>query len=266
MGHFVFALSFALLCVASFSRSPLQHLTGLDVVPGGLAASVYSWNEEDFFDLSTDVSIHYVQNTPSYFWSHQFGVRGSGGQNGYIGLQGEGSLFNDTFLGRAAVFSIWNSVAGTPLANDAVCGEFGGEGTGFSCRRKFAWVDAHRYRLKVFRMASPSNASGAEIWWGAGVEDLSTYQLHLIGQIQTPSNWTGTLHGPTIFFAEYYASLNGCADLPFTRIQIFTPVASGALATNSTAAPYGRCKTDAAAACSKSLQYCSLVTGIVKKK
>jgi hypothetical protein len=122
-----------------------RELQGLDMTPGGCAASYYTFNST-FRSLVTDVSFLFVSGEPAYFWSHQFGVAGGAGSNGYIGIQGDGSLFNGTSVGRACIFSLWNSLNAVALDENAVCGVFGGEGTGYSCRLEYPWVDGRSYR------------------------------------------------------------------------------------------------------------------------
>ncbi len=125
---------------------------------------------------------------PAYFFAHQFGL--SGGSNGYIGLQGavplskaharhdvprlptgDTDLFNGTQVGRGCIFSIWQSLNATALDSRAVCGVFGGEGTGYSCRIPFEWRDGKAYDYHLFRVAG---ANVSDTWFAASVEDVET--------------------------------------------------------------------------------------------
>lgn len=201
-------------------------LTTLDVTPGGVAASFYSFNSS-FKSLKTDVTVNFARGKPLYFWSHQFSLSPLGSANtGYIGIQGDSSLFNGTSVGRGTIFSIWASLAAQPLDSRTVCGVFGGEGTGYSCRLPFDWQDGTRYRYHVFRVAGSNDS---DVWFGASVEDLTTEIVSLIGKIQVPPAW-GDLMGPTVFFVEYYGDLQSCQSLPYTVAIIETPIVSTGVA------------------------------------
>ena len=169
-----------LICFARSSFVSSEKL--FDLVPGGLAASQYDYSEPSFHILENDVVISYLKGIPPLFWSHQFGIANSGGQNGYIGLQGDGSLFNDTQVGRAVVFSMWDSLSAQPLTKNAVCGKFGGEGVGFSCRLKYDWSDNAHYRYHVTFLGVEGNSS----WFMGSLTDLSTNIETKIGKIELP--------------------------------------------------------------------------------
>jgi hypothetical protein len=71
--------------------------------------------------------------------------------------------------------------------------------------------------------------------------------------------WTD-LTGPTVFFTEYYGSVNDCESLPYVSCKVKSPVAEGATLTSFGGSPYGRCHYAASVNCS--VDSCILVAGL----
>ena len=123
----------------SYSALRLVLLTALAaccavVVPQPAAAMWSYWND-------TETGIHrYTQvftlgkTAPTTLWSSQFNFREQPDSGGYIGVQVDGYAF-ELGSGDIAIFSLCNADHAIP-APGAVCGEFGGEGVGLSCRTR----------------------------------------------------------------------------------------------------------------------------------
>lgn len=215
--------------------------TNSEVVPGGMVAVSYYWDDQDFVDMEFFITIEEDPGIDNpVFWAHQFWFEG--GDGGYIGIQTNGYISGP--VGNMLIFSIWDAENG--FAGDgATCLAFGGEGVGWSCRLPLDWVEDHKYHLRV--------SSEGNSWWGAQVKDLVTNDEYYIGRIKVPSEW-GMLSGGSLNFTEYYGSIPTCADIDYSIVTFDHPVADNG---NSPSTPYdlrtyGPCKVYARVNCNAS--------------
>lgn len=152
---------------------------------------------------------------PATFWSSQFNFVEQPASGGYIGMQRDGYAF-ELGVGEIAIFSLWDAVHAVP-APGAVCGAFGGEGEGLSCRARIGLVEGHRYKVIVTRSA------GTRSWteFTGEVRDLTARKRYRLGTIrvrgkitlQTPSN-----------FIEYFGPTLACQDRPYATAKFDAPV------------------------------------------
>lgn len=149
--------------------------------------------------------------TSHTFWSHQFGFnRGNGG---YIGMQdngGEDQLF---------LFSVWDVNQAKPGSKGSWCQDFGGEGTGYSCRMNVPWKAGHTYTFNV--------ASEGGGWFGATVEDTTAHTSFKLGSILTPA--TGIKTAGMVDWVEYYEwsmTRSTCVQQPYSAATFGIPEAT----------------------------------------
>jgi hypothetical protein len=135
---------------------------------------------------------------------------------GYLGLQTNGSRFDGT-SGDTAIFSLWNANS----ASGPHCGQFGGEGAGYSCRLAYAIsTDGRQYRLRVWRL----NADTGGQWWGAWVQDSATGVDTYLGQIRVTASHTTIASASN--FVEYFGSPVGCDSVPRSTANWTQPAAN----------------------------------------
>lgn len=86
-----------------------------------------------------------------------------------MGLQTNGHM-QGQWVGKMAIFSIWKALDAEP-GPGASCERFTGEGEGWSCRKKYNWVEGHTYslRIKAEEVDETQNR-----WWGTYIKDLTT--------------------------------------------------------------------------------------------
>lgn len=174
----------------------------------------------DFGDSADDVwnidqQIWIAQKAPGTQWALVWKWLKDPAHGGYLVLQ------TDDKGQSKALFSLWNADA----ACGGQCGEFGGEGTGYSCRLPFAIQTDRFYRLRVWR----TNADSEGQWWGAWIIEeapAGTLKEHFLGQIRVASTFN-LIRGNSIEnFSEYYGSaLLKCSDVPMSVVG-FTPPAA----------------------------------------
>ncbi|MET7310008.1 DUF3472 domain-containing protein [Streptomyces sp. NPDC005571] len=149
--------------------------------------------------------------TSHTFWSHQFGF--NQGNGGYIGMQdngGEDQLF---------LFSVWDVNQAEPGSKGSWCQDFGGEGTGYSCRMNVPWKAGHTYTFTV--------ASEGGGWFGATVEDTTAHTSFELGSILTPA--TGIKTGGMVDWVEYYEwsmPRSTCVQQPYSAATFGLPEAT----------------------------------------
>jgi len=152
---------------------------------------------------------------------------------GYTGLQTNGSR-GDGSTGDTAIFSLWNANA----ANGPLCGQFSGEGNGYSCRLAYPISLNVLYRLRIWRL----NADTGGQWWGAWVKNNSTGTDTYIGSIRV-----GATHGLMTSvrnFSEYFGTAVPCNQVPRSVADFTQPAANsqggGGYQYGSTYASYNR--------------------------
>jgi len=152
---------------------------------------------------------------PTTFWSSQFNFKEQPDSGGYIGVQVDGYAF-DLGSGEIAIFSLWNAVHAVP-APGAVCGKFGGEGEGLSCRTRIQVRSGHSYKVAVERTVSVRK--WAE--FRGSVQNLTTGESHPLGTIRVPGRVS--LIAPANFI-EYFGPTLACPDRPLAWARFQAPV------------------------------------------
>jgi len=119
------------------------------ITPGGMAYMWYDWPQlpvSGFYNFDVLLAIDVDPGIQSaYYWAHQFGFKN--GDGGYMGLQTNGHMQGE-WVGKMAIFSIWDALEAEP-GPGASSEEFTGEGEGWSCRKKYNWVEGHTYCLRI---------------------------------------------------------------------------------------------------------------------
>ena len=164
------------------------------------------------------------------FWAHQFWFEG--GDGGYTGLQTNGTIRRKS-VGNMAIFSIWQAEK-AKAAQGATAQKFGGEGTGYSVRIPYPYVQGVKYRFRI--------ASEGDSWWGVTIEDTSTGVETYMGSIKVPATW-GSLQGYSANFTEVFGGAATCFDQPYAKARFDLPQANdGTLnAILSSSETYGDC-------------------------
>lgn len=158
--------------------------------------------------------------TSHTFWSHQFGF--NVGNGGYIGMQdngGEDQLF---------LFSVWDVTEAKAGSAGSWCQDFGGEGTGESCRVNVPWKAGDTYTFTV--------SSEGDGWFGATVNDTTAGTSFKLGSIRTPA--TGIKTGGMVDWVEYYEwsmPRSTCVQQPYSAATFGLPVGTLADGTKVTA-------------------------------
>ncbi len=162
--------------------------------------------------------LHDPGHTANVFWSHQFGF--NVGDGAYVGMQTNGGS-SRTFL-----FSVWGVTQATVGSSGSWCQDFGGEGTGMSCRMNQEWTAGHTYTYTV--------AAEGGGWFGATVKDTTTGTSFKLGSILTPATAIAT--GGMVDWTEYFESNDTratCYDQPFSDARFGLPTANGGTVTAS---------------------------------
>ncbi len=185
------------------------------VIPQPAAAMWSHWNDTGR-GIYRYTQVFTVKKTAaSTFWSSQFNFREQPGSGGYIGVQVDGDAF-ELGSGDTAIFSLWNADRAIP-AKGAVCGEFGGEGVGLSCRTHIAIRPGHSYKVSVVRVSLTKRWSEFQ----GTVRNMTTGQIHPLGTIRVPGKVS--LQSPSNFI-EYFGPTRACADRPLASARFHAPV------------------------------------------
>ena len=186
--------------------------------PSHLFDGYYSWNSpilpDGHYNSDINLTINEAPTTESYYyWSKTFYFKD--GEVGYIGLQTNGWMWNQGWVGKMAIFSIWNAIDSQP-GEHAMCGKFDGEGEGLSCRMKYNWQVGHTYRLRVWKVDTS--------WWAAFIMDITTGKENYLGKIKVSSSWKG-LTNNFVLFSEYFREVNSCDAIPHAIVTFSHPMA-----------------------------------------
>ncbi len=200
-----------LVALAAGNDGQVGWAAGQQVTPGGMAYVWYTWpsplpvywngtqigfyNFDVFLTVDVDPGI-----SSAYFWAHQFHFKD--GDGGYLGLQTNGYM-QGRWVGKMAIFSIWNAKAARP-GPGAACERFSGEGEGWSCRMQYNWSQGRTYRLRLWELCC-AHRPWEDEWWGAWILDTTTGQEVFIGQIQVPSSWNWL--DWSVVWVQYYGSV-----------------------------------------------------------
>jgi hypothetical protein len=188
------------------------------VTPTGTYTDLH-WPEGAYESFEWTLRVERDPGPAGYFWAHQFFF--VGGEGGYIGLQ---TLGGDPAKppGKVAIFSIWSALgAGGP----GYSGPFGGEGTGYTARIDYPWIEGRDYRLRIAQVEPPGDHAA----WGAWVRDEVTGHEDFVGRIRVPANW-GLLAATSAMWTERYTGeARSCNDLGFSEASFLSPKADGGL-------------------------------------
>lgn len=219
----------------SVSAAPSVEPTG-PVTPTGTYTDLH-WPAGEYSAFEWTLRVERDPSPAGYFWAHQFHF--AGGDGGYLGLQ---TLGGDPAKapGKVAIFSIWNALG---AEGPGYSGPFGGEGTGYTARIYYPWIEGRDYRLRI-EQAEPAAAEGA---WAAWVKDEVTGREEFVGRIRVPGRW-GPLSATSVMWTERYAGeASSCDDLGHSIVSFTSPTADGgrvapAGTTNHLAEPPGSCR------------------------
>lgn len=152
------------------------------------------------------------------FWATQFHFVEQPHSGGYIGVQTGGWAFE---LGRAdvALFSIWDATWADP-GPGAVCGAFGGEGVGLSCRKPIKVESGHKYGVVVKRSVTQGGTDQNSMFT-AWVVNYSTGELVKLGAIAVP--YVVTMSPPSNFI-EYFGPSLPCMEIPHAAASFHAPL------------------------------------------
>jgi hypothetical protein len=210
---------------AASSRHPFLFLIVFSLISGSSFAQQQQYANAytywDFGQASDDVQnidqkIWLAQPALSSQWVMTWAWVADPAHGGYLG-------FNTDENGKAqALFSLWNATAAT----GGSCKEFGGEGSGWSCRMPFEVRSDVYYQLHLSR--GTADADG--VWWSAsifenpGSADAKEYPL---GQIKV-KNEMNVIRGNSVNnFSEYYGQTQDkCGSVPFSIFAVATPSAN----------------------------------------
>jgi len=183
-------------------------------------ASPSYWNntQQGFYNLDYFITIN--KEAPNYFWAHQF--RFLEGDGGYMGLQTSADFKGETT--KIALFSIWKAIDAAP-APDGIAEPFGHEGSGYSCRIKYNWIEGRQYRIRLWELWDARKPNEDE-WWGAWVLDTVTLEEEFIGKILLPATWKWLISGSQNW-VEYWGMQDGqrhpCSQIPYTKATYSFP-------------------------------------------
>ena len=196
-------------------------LTGLSAGPAEAAqhqnANVYvNWNFSGATGFwNTDQRVQVVRKAHHSYWAMVWDFTATAGEGGYVGLQ-TSARRPDGSTGDIALFSLWNANG----ASGSSCGQFGGEGTGWSCRLAYPVAEGGDYRYRVWRL--DADAQGQ--WWGAWMLDVRTGVDRQIGAIRVAPG--KTLMTPPRNFSEYWGDQVGCDAVPQSVVLFTQPAAN----------------------------------------
>ena len=124
---------------------------------------------------NVDQQVRVATKAHHTYWAMNWGFTATPNDGGYMGLQTNGIRF-DGSTGETAIFSLWNANA----ARGSGCGQFGGEGTGYSCRIPYAFSTQVYYRYRLWRLTPDAGGQ----WWGAWMQNTATGVDTYIGSIR----------------------------------------------------------------------------------
>jgi uncharacterized protein DUF3472 len=185
-----------------------QHQNAYLYVDWDFGSASGFWNVDQALSVSKKASSTYW----AQLWSWTDADYG-----GYIGLQTDGDRF-DGSTGDTAIFSLWNANA----ASGKACGQFEGEGNGYSCRLPFRIRTKAHYGLRVLRLHADADGQ----WWGGWVRSFRTGTAYHIGDIRVPASHTAM--GVPSNFSEYFGPAVGCTRVPVSKVHWTKPSANRA--------------------------------------
>ncbi len=180
-------------------------------------ANVYAnWNFSGATGFwNTDQRVQIIRKAHHSYWAMLWDFTVTPGEGGYLGLQ-TSARRPDGSTGDVAIFSLWNANA----ASGPNCGQFGGEGTGWSCRIAYPIAEQGDYRYRVWRLEADTGGQ----WWGAWMLNARSGQEQQIGAIRVAR--TKSLMAPPRNFSEYWGDAVGCDSVPQSVVQFTQPAAN----------------------------------------
>lgn len=190
----------------------------------------YVWHntpsQNDIYNYDMHVIWHQDPDASRMGFYAQFAFYFQNGSIGYMGLQKDATS-------KKAIFSIWDADTQT-MARGMVepCVRFGHEGSGASCIKPFNWQAGREYKLRVWRIGTPSPAGKEQ--WGGWVIDYATGEETLIGIIEVDNHQGlsgyGSLSGSTVATMENYQGGSqrqfSCSQMPYFSASWFGPFAN----------------------------------------
>ncbi|MBS1793903.1 MAG: DUF3472 domain-containing protein [Acidobacteria bacterium] len=178
-------------------------------------ANAYAyWNFGGEVDdvVNVDQKIWIAQPAPGSQWVLMWSWAADPAHGGYFG-------FNTTADGKAqALFSLWNA----DKANGPSCREFGGEGTGWSCRLPFELSSEVVYKLRLARTKTDQGG----VWWGGWIYEEGGEQYYL-GEIRVKKQMDRIRGSSIMNFSEYYGDVvKKCSEVPFSILALAPPQAN----------------------------------------
>jgi hypothetical protein len=199
-------------------RGDFQDVDNQDSNQHLRAARYADWNYVSSVSIyNVDQTLSVVTKAPSTYWSLNWTWAGSSSSSGgYMGIQTNGNR-NDGSVGDTAIFSIWN--ANGFRGNN--CMNFGGEGSGISCRLAYPiYGDGNSYRLRLWRLEADSQGQ----WWGAWIKDARRGDVK-IGELRAPAGATTVSRAND--FAEYFGPKVTCDSVPLSVVNWGSPTYLG---------------------------------------
>ena len=183
--------------------------------------------------VSSEQDVRFATKVTHTYLAQQWGFTGAenvGKGGGYAGLQTDGWRF-DGSKGDMGIFSLWNATAAV-AAPGAMCGTFGGEGVGYSCRRAMAIAETDWYKLRITR---DGRATKKGQWWSASFQNVRTGQSLGLGKILVAGS--KQLLTVPLNFSEYWGpAMPTCDAVPNSVAEWKAPrgvSASGAAITST---------------------------------
>ena len=196
-----------------------------NLTPGHMASSWYDWtqvSDKGFDDFEVSLTVDVDPGIKSYYyWAHQFEFKN--GNIGYMGLQTNGCMHGQ-WVGKMAIFSVWEPLDAEP-GPGASFEWFTGEGEGWSCRKKYNWIEGHTYSLRIEKEEVDEKQNR---WWGAYIIDTTAGEETFLGRIKVPASWKG-LAASSAVWVEYYGKVYDCNSTPYAEARFEQPTANGLL-------------------------------------
>ena len=204
-------------------------VTGIVIILNGMFCSVNAQQQQyanaytywDFGQGSDDVQnveqkIWIAQPAPATQWVMTWAWVADPAHGGYLG-------FNTDANGKGqALFSLWNATEAT----GGSCQQFGGEGTGWSCRMPFEIKTDVFYQLRL--SLTKSDADG--VWWSAWIVEnpgSDNPQEFALGEIKVKAEMN-IIRGNSINdFSEYFGQTQEkCGTVPLSILGVTPPAAN----------------------------------------
>ena len=173
--------------------------------PAGRSAGITKLQQK--IEVSTLGSASYI----AFTWAFTSGV------GGYVGVQTNPTTPDGSVPPPVGFnYAIWDST----VASGVHCGPFDGEGVGHRCTNPAPYVPGAQYVFTIERL-NFNNSRGT--WkWRASVEIVSSSEIVVIGDIESPSS---AIQIDSVGnFEEYFGQMpTSCESIPMTKARFFPP-------------------------------------------